>query len=143
MNWIIPFLVYLAISVRLLTFYVPMTLVTKPMAMIWRNTVGRGVGMIPEKMRVPLGACGTIAVILVGAFVSPEGQDNTRANRAVSLFGLGVFIFVLWLTSRNRKAVKWHTLMVGMLTQFIIAIFVLKSGAGCTFSIPHPSSEHC
>ena len=85
---------------------------------------------------MPLGAAGAIAVILVGAFVSPEGEDNTRANRAVSLFGLLVFIGVLWLTSRNRKAIKWHTVIVGMLTQFIIAIFVLKSGAGCTYRVP-------
>jgi CNT family concentrative nucleoside transporter len=68
--------------------------------------------------------------MLIGSFASPESADNTRANRAVSLFGLAVFLFVLWATSRNRKKIIWHTVIVGMLTQFIIALFVLRSGAG-------------
>lgn len=61
---------------------------------------------------------------------SPESEDNTRANRAVSLFGLAVFIFVLWATSRNRKAIQWHTVIVGQLVQFIVALFVLRTKAG-------------
>ena len=81
-------------------------------------------------MRIPAGALFTIAVIVVGSFASPESQDNTRANRAVSLFGLLVFIAVLWATSRNRSKVKWHTVIVGMLVQFIIALFVLRTGVG-------------
>jgi len=72
----------------------------------------------------------TIGVILIGAFASPEGRGNTRADRAVSLFGLAVFLFMLWATSRNRKKIIWHTVIVGMLVQFIIALFVLRSGAG-------------
>lgn len=136
MNWIVPFLVYLGITVRLLTFYVPITVVTKPMAITWNAIAGPIVRVIPERLRLLAGTLVVVAVMLIGAFVSPEGEDNTRANRAVSLFGLLVFIFVLWLTSRNRKAVKWHTVLVGMLTQFIVAIFVLKSGAGCKLIPP-------
>merc|ERR1712000_499490 len=55
---------------------------------------------------------------------------STRDNRAVSLFGLAVFIFVLWATSRNRKMINWHTVIVGMLVQFIIGLFVLRTMAG-------------
>jgi CNT family concentrative nucleoside transporter len=46
------------------------------------------------------------------------------------LFGLAVFIFLFWATSRNRKKIVWHTVIVGMLTQFIIALFVLRTRAG-------------
>jgi len=81
-------------------------------------------------MRIPLSAALVIAVIIVGAMASPEVADNTRANRAVSLFGLAVFIFVLWATSRNRKMIQWHTVIVGMLMQFIIGLFVLRTKAG-------------
>jgi CNT family concentrative nucleoside transporter len=88
--------------------------------------------MIPEKMRVWFGAVGTIAVIIIGAFASPESSDNTRANRAVSLFGLAVFITVLYGTSHNRRMIKWHTVIVGMLAQFLIALFVLRTSVGCT-----------
>lgn len=107
-----------------------MTTVTKPIHIIWNNTGVRFANLIPEHMRIPAGALFTIAVIIAGSFASPESQDNTRANRAVSLFGLLVFIFCLWATSRNRKKIKWHTVIVGMLVQFIIALFVLRSQAG-------------
>ncbi|KAF2853608.1 H+/nucleoside cotransporter-like protein [Plenodomus tracheiphilus IPT5] len=129
-NWVIPFLVYLAIMIRLITLHVPVTIVTKPMHWVWNQTGVRVASLIPEKMRVPAGAALTIAVIIVGSFVSEESEDNTRANRAVSLFGLAVFIFGFWATSRNRSKIVWHTVIVGMLMQFIIALFVLRTGVG-------------
>lgn len=61
--------------------------------------------MIPAKLRKPIAAAVTVAAMLLGAFVSPESADNTRANRAISLFGLAVMIAVLYATSRNRKKV--------------------------------------
>lgn len=100
------------------------------MYFIWNKTATPIVNAIPEKFRTMLGAMVCVAVILIGSFASPESSGNTRSNRAVSLFGLIVFIFVLYLTSRNRKKIVWHTVIVGMLVQFIIALFVLRSGAG-------------
>lgn len=116
--------------IRIITCHVPITIVTKPMHWVWNNTGVRIGQMIPEKMRVPAGAALTIAVIIVGSMASEESEDNTRANRAVSLFGLAVFIFGFWATSRSRSAINWHTVIVGMLMQFIIALFVLRTGAG-------------
>lgn len=129
-NWIIPFLFWLAIMIRLITLHVPITIVTKPMHWVWANTGTRIANLIPEKMRIPAAACLAIAVIIVGSFASEESEDNTRANRAVSLFGLAVFIFMFWATSRNRSKIVWHTVIVGMLMQFIIALFVLRTKAG-------------
>ncbi|KAF1356106.1 hypothetical protein EJ07DRAFT_130387 [Lizonia empirigonia] len=129
-NWVIPFLLWLAIMIRLITCHLPITIITKLMHWVWNNTGVRIAELIPEKMRVPAGAALTIAVIIVGSMASEESQDNTRANRAVSLFGLAVFIFLFWLTSRNKKMINWHTVIVGMLTQFIIALFVLRTGVG-------------
>ncbi|KAJ9400114.1 hypothetical protein DTO282F9_2884 [Paecilomyces variotii] len=130
LGWLIPFLLYLAITLRIIFFYVPITVVTIPMHFVWNHTSRPFVRLIPQKLRTPAAALLVIAVILVGSFASEESADNTRANRAVSLFGLVVLIFVLWLTSRNRKKINWHTVIVGMLTQFIIALFVLRTKAG-------------
>ena len=129
-NWIIPFLLWLAIILRMIFFHVPSSWVMRPIAWTWQNTGTRVYDMIPEKARVPLGALIAIAVILIGAFVSEESQDNTRANRAVSLFGMLVSIFAMWATSKNRSKIQWHTVIVGYLAQFIIALFVLRTGAG-------------
>jgi len=104
------------------------------MHLVWDNTGVRFAQLIPDKLKVPAGALLVVAVFLAGSFASPESQDNTRANRAVSLFGLAVFIAVLWATSRDRKMVKWHTVIVGMFTQFIIALFVLRTKAGCMYN---------
>lgn len=129
-NWIIPFLFWLCIMIRLITLHIPITIVTKPMHWVWNNTGVRIGNLIPEKLRIPAGAALTIAVIIVGAFASEESEDNTRANRAVSLFGLATFIAGFWATSRNRSKIVWHTVIVGMLVQFIVALFVLRTTAG-------------
>lgn len=100
------------------------------MRFVWSHTAQPFVRLIPERLRVPGAALLTIGVILVGSFVSEESADNTRENRAVSLFGLAVFVFFLWLSSRNHKKIVWHTVIVGMLVQFIIALFVLRTKAG-------------
>jgi concentrative nucleoside transporter, CNT family len=130
LGWVVPFLLWLAISLRLFFFHIPITIVTKPMHWIWNNTGVCLTAMIPKKLRIPLSAFVVIAVILIGSFVSKEAEDNTRANRAVSLFGLVVLITVLYATSRSRKHIQWHTVIVGLLVQFIIALFVLRTGAG-------------
>ncbi|KAI9682247.1 MAG: hypothetical protein M1817_000301 [Caeruleum heppii] len=130
LGWVVPFLLWLAITLRLVFFHIPITILTKPMHVVWNNTGVRVAAFVPEKLKLPAGAALVVAVILVGAFASPESQDNTRENRAVSLFGLLVFIVVLWGTSKNRKMVKWHTVIVGMLVQFIIALFVLRTTTG-------------
>lgn len=100
------------------------------MRSIWNHTAVRFVRLTPEKVRTPLGAVFVVAVLIVGGMVTPETADNTRVNRAISLLGLAVIILVMWATSRNRKAIVWHTVIVGMFLQFIIALFVLRSSVG-------------
>ncbi|RAR10238.1 h+ nucleoside cotransporter [Stemphylium lycopersici] len=129
-NWIIPFLFWLAIMIRLITLHIPITIVTKPMHWVWANTGTRFANLIPEKLRIPAAGALVIAVMVVGSMASEESEDNTRANRAVSLFGLAVFIFGFYATSRHRNKIVWHTVIVGMLVQFIIALFVLRTKAG-------------
>ncbi|KAI4232497.1 MAG: hypothetical protein L6R40_007394 [Gallowayella cf. fulva] len=129
-GWLKPLLLWLAITLRFLFFYLPITIITKPMHFLWNNSAVKIASFVPDYFKIPAGAGIVVAVLLIGGFASPESVDNTRDNRAVSLFGLAVIIFVLWATSRNRKAIKWHTVIVGMFVQFIVALFVLRSGAG-------------
>jgi CNT family concentrative nucleoside transporter len=129
-GWLIPSLVYIAILLRLITLYVPATLVLPPMRFVWLNTVGRIYDLIPAKLHQPLAAIGTFGVFLVGSFVPEETGDNTRANRAISIFGFVVLLSVLTATSRNWRIIPWHTVIGGMLTQFIVAVFVLRTQAG-------------
>lgn len=86
--------------------------------------------MIPEKGRLPLGAAGTIAVIVASTFANSDSADNNRVNRMVSLFGLIVFIGSFYATSRDRKNINWQAVIVGVLAQFLLALFVLRTKAG-------------
>lgn len=130
LGWVVPFLVYLAVTLRVIFNYVPISIVTRPMYWVWSRTAVPFVALIPEKLQTPAGGALVVSVILIGAFVSEESQDNTRENRAVSLFGLLVLCAGLWITSKNRKKIVWRTVIVGMLMQFVIALFVLRSKAG-------------
>ncbi|KAI1841115.1 hypothetical protein JX265_013216 [Neoarthrinium moseri] len=130
LSWLIPFLLYLAITIRVITLWVPMASLWRPVRWLWDRTVFKAYEATPKKLHRPLAAAITVAVYLIGSFVPEESGENTRANRAVSIFGLLVMLFGLWATSRNRSAIPWHTVIGGMLTQFIIAIFVLRTQAG-------------
>lgn len=129
-NWVVPFLLWLCIMLRLVFFYVPIRYVSNPIRWTWKNSAVRIYDLIPEKFRSAAGAALTIAVILIGSFVTEESADNTRENRAVSCFGMLVIIGSFWITSRHRKHVNWRTVVGGMLAQYIIGLFVLRTGVG-------------
>ena len=129
-NWVVPFLVWLSISLRVLFWHVPISIVTRPMHWVWDRTGVVVYNMIPSKFRILAGATVTAAAILIGSFVSEEYADNNRENRAVSLFGIAVIIFVLWATSAHRSKVNFRPVIMGFLMQYVIALFVLRTGVG-------------
>ncbi|EFY86570.1 inner membrane transport protein yeiJ [Metarhizium acridum CQMa 102] len=129
-NWVVPFLLWLAISLRLFFYYVPSRYLSTAIHWVWSHTALVVYELIPPAFRIPLGAFGALAVIIVGSFASEEVADNNRANRAVSLFGLVVMLFVFWATSAHRSRINWRTVIVGMLAQYIIGLFVLRTGVG-------------
>ncbi len=130
MGWLIPSLIYIALILRLVFFYVPSSLALRPLRIVWVNTVVRVYNWVPAELHKPVAAAGAFAVFLIGSFVPEETGDNTRANRAISVFGLIIMLAALTATSRNWRIIPWHTVIGGMLTQFIVAVFVLRTKAG-------------
>ena len=53
-------------------------------------------------------------------------------ERLVALLGLGVFIGFAYLTSINRRAIRWQPVLWGLALQLIFAIFILRTAAGLT-----------
>ncbi len=88
-GWLKPFLFWLAITLRIFFFHVPITIITKPMHYGWANTGVRFTELFPERYKTPLGAFVVVAVIIVGGFASPESQDNTRDVLSVLPLSLG------------------------------------------------------
>lgn len=129
-NWVVPFLLWLGIMIRLITFYIPSRYASQALRWVWERTAVKIVQAIPARFRTLVGGIGAVAVILVGSFVSEETADNSRENRAVSLFGLFFILFVFWATSKHRSRINWQTVIVGMLSQYIIGLFVLRTQVG-------------
>jgi len=50
--------------------------------------------------------------------------------RVISFFGFGLFIFLAYLLSENRKAIKWVTVFWGVILQVALAGLILKTEGG-------------
>lgn len=46
------------------------------------------------------------------------------------IFGLIVFLLIAFSMSSNRKRISYRTVIVGLVTQFVVAIFMLKTSVG-------------
>jgi len=74
-----------------------------------------------------------LGTIFGSAFGFPLTEGSKYGDRAISVFGLFVFQVGFFAFSAHRKHVAWPTVMTGLFFQQVIAMFVLKTGAG--FSI--------
>lgn len=137
LGWLIPFLLWLAATMRFIAMH-PFT--RKYTGMVLRavfSGIGKvfkaGGSVLPPVLKNNnnyLLAVATLILIIVGTFASKESNGNTRENRAISLVGLFVFIFIFWVTSRNRRIINWQAVIGGTAAQFILGLFVLKTKAG-------------
>ncbi|MDR2734960.1 MAG: NupC/NupG family nucleoside CNT transporter [Spirochaetota bacterium] len=51
-------------------------------------------------------------------------------ERLIGIVGILFFIGVAWLMSENKRQVKWRPVLLGLLLQFLVALFVLKTAPG-------------
>jgi concentrative nucleoside transporter, CNT family len=140
-KWLIPMLLYIAITLWIAFRYVPATVVTtfsllstssdyRPVSYFLRGCNSCINRICPEKWQIFAGAFIVVAVIFIGTFASPTTADNNYTNRGISIAGLCLFYIILYLTSANRKKIVWRTVVVGLLCQYILALFVLRTQAG-------------
>jgi concentrative nucleoside transporter, CNT family len=59
-----------------------------------------------------------------------EARGGTLAERAVSLFGLAVFVGIAWLLSMHRRMVRWRIVFWGVGLQFLFALLILRTAPG-------------
>ena len=85
-GWLKPFLLWLGITLRFVFFHVRITVLTKPVRWAWEATSVLFAQLLPDQVKIPLAALLTVSVFLIGGFVSPESEDNTRDNRAVCTY---------------------------------------------------------
>lgn len=130
LGWLVPFLVWFGFSIRLLTLYVSTRPLSQALARLWRLLVTQHTDKLRRPVKLVLGAAVTAAIILTGTFGSAETPGGRRADRAVGLFGLVVFLSCAYALSKDRKNINFQAVLVALLMQFLLALFVLRSQAG-------------
>ncbi|CAI5756479.1 unnamed protein product [Candida verbasci] len=132
-QWLIPTILWGMIMVRLITWHCRILNWTlAKVKIVWDYfTDIIYAKVLPQRyQRLIAGGTITVAVIVLGAFIPSETEFSKRPDRAISFFGLVVAIFGLFVTSKNPKKVQWNTVIGGMLMQYIVALFVLRTKCG-------------
>ncbi|ORY04642.1 hypothetical protein K493DRAFT_322897 [Basidiobolus meristosporus CBS 931.73] len=134
-------LIWAFVSLKIMFYHVPTTILTKPLGWFF-STLIRFAMRFPSKVRwisAIIFTVGLIAGVTLGLPVK-EGHSSL-VDRVRSLCGLCVFLLVLYATSSNRKKIRWATVIVGILMQFILGLFILKTSVG--YDIFHWLSDLC
>lgn len=132
-EWLIPTVLWGMIMVRLISWNCGiLKWIFRQIKTVWEfftNFVYTK--LLPQRqLRLIAGAVITIGVMMLGTFIPSETEYSLRKDRAVSFFGVVVAIFGLYITSKNKSKIQWNSVIGGMLMQFIIAIFVMRTKAG-------------
>ncbi|KAG2342961.1 hypothetical protein BDR05DRAFT_912529 [Suillus weaverae] len=110
--------------------FIPNSVVTEPIAAVWMPCVQVPWYKLPRTVRLTIGWLCLLAIVFGSAFGFPLTGNSDYGHRAISVLGLFVFQCGFYLCSKNRSAVCWPTVIVGLFLQQTIALFVLKTGAG-------------
>ena len=51
-------------------------------------------------------------------------------EKVISLMGLGVFLAIAYALSTNRRAIRWKPVVGGLVLQFVLALFILRTRVG-------------
>jgi CNT family concentrative nucleoside transporter len=113
--------------------FIPNSVVTRPVSAVWEPLVQEPWYKLPYRTRLAVGWLCLLGIVFGSAFGFKLQEGTNYGDRAISVLGLFVFQFGFWASSRNRSQVPWPTVIVGLFLQQVIALFVLKTGAG--FSI--------
>ncbi|KAF9227300.1 hypothetical protein BS17DRAFT_793807 [Gyrodon lividus] len=110
--------------------FIPNSVVTRPVAAVWIPFIQEPWYRLPRNFRLTVGWLCLLAIVFGSAFGFPLTGDTDYGHRAISVLGLFVFQCGFYLTSANRSAISWPTVIVGLFIQQTVALFVLKTGAG-------------
>ncbi|KAG1751608.1 Na+ dependent nucleoside transporter C-terminus-domain-containing protein [Suillus paluster] len=110
--------------------FIPNSVVTEPVAAVWIPYIQEPWYRLPRKVRLTTGWLCLLGIVFGSAFGFPLTGNTDYGHRAISVLGLFVFQCGFYLSSTNRSAICWPTVIVGLILQQAIALFVLKSGAG-------------
>ncbi|KAF9973717.1 hypothetical protein BGZ73_003017 [Actinomortierella ambigua] len=122
---------YVFALLYLINCYLPDGFFARPADGAW-SAAAKATRAVPDLPRKIIGyAIFPIAIILT-AVVPSDSEHATRTQRLVSLLGLVFYLLVMYVTSRNRRAIHWPTVATGIGLQYLLGLFVIKTSLGQT-----------
>lgn len=110
--------------------YIPQRPFVRVISSTWNTVFGRPWTMLPYHGKLAVG-WGSLAALIFGTtYGLPENETSTRGERTISLVGLLLIYGFFFLISKKHRAVKARTTILGVGFQFIVALFVFRTGAG-------------
>ncbi|KAF5389357.1 hypothetical protein D9757_004387 [Collybiopsis confluens] len=110
--------------------FIPNSVISKPVGTIWESYVQDPLMKLPYYSRLALGWLCLLGIVFGSAFGFPLEENTNYGDRAISVLGLFIFQCSFYLSGTRKKRIAWHTVIVGLFLQQVIALFVLKTGAG-------------
>ncbi|CED82931.1 Concentrative Na-nucleoside cotransporter CNT1/CNT2 [Phaffia rhodozyma] len=110
--------------------FVPSSVVGRPIGKVWTTLISNPFFKLNRIARLAIGWLILLGLLFGSCYGFPLPEGTSYGQRTISVFGLLVLNCLYFVCSRNRKLIKWHTVVVGLIIQQAIAIFVLKSEAG-------------
>ncbi|KJA27731.1 hypothetical protein HYPSUDRAFT_1095193 [Hypholoma sublateritium FD-334 SS-4] len=129
-RWIVQTLFAWFFILLIVFQYVPTTILTKPIEAVWVPLVERPWYTLGYRIRLAIGWLCLLAIIFGSAFGFELKDGAKYTDRVISIAGILIFQTCLWASSKHRNHIPWPTVIVGLFLQQVIALFVLKSGAG-------------
>ncbi|KAF8556348.1 hypothetical protein OG21DRAFT_1596460 [Imleria badia] len=110
--------------------FIPNSVVSQPVTAVWVPLIQEPWYRLPRHLRLTIGWLCLLGIVFGSAFGFPLAAGDDYGHRAISVLGLFVFQCGFYLSSMNRSAISWPTVIVGLFLQQAIALFVLKTSAG-------------
>ena len=131
-GYTLAIIVYIFISLRLLARHISMSqVVYKPLGIWYDKSIGACIDRIPSSYRIPILMGFTLLLITITILVSPiDSTNSSYLSRFQSLAGIAILLALMAFTSKNYKVIPWHTVAVGLILQYAIALFVLRTTTG-------------
>lgn len=109
--------------------YLPQRPIVRVISAVWTTALGKPWSMLPYYGKLAVGWISLLALLFGTTYGLPENEASNRKNRTISLVGYGLIYGGLFAFSKNHKAIKARTTILGMGFQFIIALLVFRTDA--------------
>ncbi|PWN37238.1 uncharacterized protein FA14DRAFT_159381 [Meira miltonrushii] len=113
--------------------YIPQRPFARVFATAWNAVLGKPWSMLPYAGKLSAGWIALTALVFGSTYGLPTTPTSNYGNRTISLVGLLLIYGGMFLASSNHRAIKARTTILGIGFQFIIALFVFRTGAGSSF----------